>query len=119
MPELPEVEALVVGLRERAVGRVVERGEVAEFSVLKTYEPPLGALDGLTVVSAGRHGKFLDLGLGARLGLAAGYPRFIWSCIWLGAGGCGGARNCRRRRRGRGAGRWRSGCGSPTGRGLT
>jgi DNA-formamidopyrimidine glycosylase len=68
VPELPEVEALVVGLRERAVGRVVERGEVAEFSVLKTYEPPLGAMAGLTVVSAGRHGKFLDLGLGAAEG---------------------------------------------------
>jgi DNA-formamidopyrimidine glycosylase len=65
MPELPEVEALVSGLRERAVGRVVERGEVAEFSVLKTYEPPLGALGGLTVVSAERHGKFLDLGAGS------------------------------------------------------
>jgi formamidopyrimidine-DNA glycosylase len=61
VPELPEVEALAAGLRERAAGRVIERADVAEFSVLKTYDPPLGALGGLTVTTAGRYGKFLDL----------------------------------------------------------
>ena len=63
MPELPEVEALAADLRERGVGRVIERADVAEFSVLKTYDPPLTALAGATIVSAGRHGKFLDLGI--------------------------------------------------------
>ena len=62
MPELPEVEALAADLRERGVGRVIERADVAEFSVLKTYDPPLAALAGATITSAGRHGKFLDLG---------------------------------------------------------
>ena len=62
MPELPEVEALAADLRERGVGRVIERAEVTEFSVLKTYDPPLTALAGATITSAGRHGKFLDLG---------------------------------------------------------
>lgn len=62
MPELPEVEALAADLRERAVGRVIDRADVAEFSVLKTYDPPLTALSGATIVTAGRHGKFLDLG---------------------------------------------------------
>ena len=62
MPELPEVEALAADLRERGVGRVIERADVAEFSVLKTYDPPLTALAGATITSAGRHGKFLDLG---------------------------------------------------------
>jgi DNA-formamidopyrimidine glycosylase len=62
VPELPEVEALAADLRERAVGRVIDRADVAEFSVLKTYAPPLTALSGATIVSAGRHGKFLDLG---------------------------------------------------------
>ena len=28
------------------VGRVIERADVAEFSVLKTYDPPLSALAG-------------------------------------------------------------------------
>jgi DNA-formamidopyrimidine glycosylase len=61
MPELPEVEALAADLRERAVGRVIGRADVAEFAVLKTYAPPLTALAGATIVAAGRHGKFLDL----------------------------------------------------------
>jgi DNA-formamidopyrimidine glycosylase len=61
VPELPEVEALAADLRERAVGRVIERAEVAEFSVLKTYEPPLSALHGAQISDTGRRGKFLDL----------------------------------------------------------
>ncbi|HYN75202.1 MAG TPA: DNA-formamidopyrimidine glycosylase family protein [Candidatus Limnocylindria bacterium] len=61
MPELPEVEALAEFLRGRAVGRVVARVDVAAISVLKTYDPPVTSLAGLTVVSVSRHGKFLDL----------------------------------------------------------
>jgi len=61
MPELPEVEALAGFLRERAVGRVVAGVEVGAISVLKTYDPPPTALQGLTVTGVGRHGKFLDL----------------------------------------------------------
>jgi formamidopyrimidine-DNA glycosylase len=61
MPELPEVEALAADLRERAVGRVIDRADVTEFSVLKTYDPALAALSGGTIVATGRYGKFLDL----------------------------------------------------------
>jgi DNA-formamidopyrimidine glycosylase len=61
MPELPEVEALAEFLRERVVGRAVARVDVAAISVLKTYDPPVTALAGLTVTSVSRHGKFLDL----------------------------------------------------------
>jgi len=61
MPELPEVEALAEFLRGRAVGRVVARVDVAAFSVLKTYDPPVTALSGLTITDVSRHGKFLDL----------------------------------------------------------
>jgi formamidopyrimidine-DNA glycosylase len=61
VPELPEVEALAAFLRERAVGRVIERAEVAAISVLKTYQPDVTALAGRTITGAGRHGKFLDL----------------------------------------------------------
>ena len=61
MPELPEVEALAVFLREQAVGQVVARIDVATISVLKTYEPPLTSLQGLTITRVGRHGKFLDI----------------------------------------------------------
>jgi DNA-formamidopyrimidine glycosylase len=83
MPELPEVEALAADLRERAVGRVIGRADVAEFAVLKTYDPPLTALAGGTIVSAGRHGKFLDLGVepadrGPQLHLVTHLARAGW-----------------------------------------
>jgi formamidopyrimidine-DNA glycosylase len=61
VPELPEVESLAADLRERAVGRVIDRADVAEFSVLKTYDPPLTALHEATISGTGRRGKFLDL----------------------------------------------------------
>jgi DNA-formamidopyrimidine glycosylase len=61
VPELPEVEALAADLRERAVGRVIDQAYIAEFSVLKTYDPPLSALHGATLTGTSRRGKFLDL----------------------------------------------------------
>jgi formamidopyrimidine-DNA glycosylase len=61
VPELPEIEALAAFLRERAVGRVVARVDVAGIEVLKTYDPPVTALAGLSVAGVARHGKFLDL----------------------------------------------------------
>src|SRR5436190_11981576 len=64
MPELPEVEALAAYLRERAVGRTVERVEVSAVSALKTYDPPVSVLAGLPVTDATRHGKFLDILVG-------------------------------------------------------
>ncbi len=64
MPELPEVEALAAFLRARASGHVIARAEVASFAVLKTFDPPLSALSGLTIGEVARHGKFLDLSCG-------------------------------------------------------
>jgi formamidopyrimidine-DNA glycosylase len=64
MPELPEVEALAAFLRERAVGRVVARVDVASFTAIKTFAPPTTALLGMTVDDASRHGKFLDIEIG-------------------------------------------------------
>jgi DNA-formamidopyrimidine glycosylase len=61
MPELPEVEALAVFLREHASGRVIARAEAASFAALKTFDPPLSALSGRAVTEISRHGKFLDL----------------------------------------------------------
>jgi formamidopyrimidine-DNA glycosylase len=61
MPELPEVEALTGFLAEHLVGRAVARVFPVAVSVLKTYDPPLTALEGRTFTAAGRHGKFLDL----------------------------------------------------------
>jgi formamidopyrimidine-DNA glycosylase len=61
MPELPEVEALAAFLREHAVGQVVARVDVAAISVLKTFDPPVTSLGGLTISGVMRHGKFVDL----------------------------------------------------------
>jgi formamidopyrimidine-DNA glycosylase len=49
VPELPEVESHAADLRERAAGRVIDRADVAEISVLKTYDPALTALSGRTI----------------------------------------------------------------------
>jgi formamidopyrimidine-DNA glycosylase len=65
VPELPEVEALAADLRERAAGRVIDRADIAEISVLKTYDPPLTALRGRAITATRRYGKFLDLVTGA------------------------------------------------------
>jgi formamidopyrimidine-DNA glycosylase len=55
------VEALAAFLTERAVGRAVARVDLAAFSVLKTYDPPVTSLQGLEITGVSRHGKFLDL----------------------------------------------------------
>ncbi|MFF2372746.1 Fpg/Nei family DNA glycosylase [Agromyces sp. NPDC058110] len=64
MPELPEVEALTVFLRERAVGHAVASAAITAISALKTYDPPLSALAGGTITAVDRHGKFIDLTVG-------------------------------------------------------
>jgi formamidopyrimidine-DNA glycosylase len=64
MPELPEVEALAVFLREHAVGSVVGRVDVAALSVLQTADPPITALQGRDITGAARFGKFLAVDCG-------------------------------------------------------
>lgn len=64
MPELPEVEALREYLDEHLTGRVVERVLPLAVSVLKTYDPPLTALEGQPAGSTARYGKFLALPVG-------------------------------------------------------
>ncbi|MFD8060000.1 Fpg/Nei family DNA glycosylase [Streptomyces cyaneofuscatus] len=64
MPELPEVEALRVFLDDHLVGKEIARVLPLAISVLKTYDPPLTALDGTTVTSVARRGKFLDIEAG-------------------------------------------------------
>ena len=61
MPELPEVQALVDFLAERTDGLAITSVELASFSVLKTFNPPPQALEGVPVDGVHRHGKFLDI----------------------------------------------------------
>ncbi len=51
MPELPEVQALVDFLSERAVGEAITGVELGSITVLKTYSPPPDALVGAPVES--------------------------------------------------------------------
>jgi formamidopyrimidine-DNA glycosylase len=64
MPELPEVEALADYLRQHAVGKTIGRVDVAALSVLKTFDPPISTLHGLTVTAAERWGKYLGMRAG-------------------------------------------------------
>jgi formamidopyrimidine-DNA glycosylase len=61
VPELPEVEALARDLSERLRDRAIVRVDIAAFSCLKTYDPPITALSGSLVDAVTRHGKFLDI----------------------------------------------------------
>lgn len=61
MPELPEVEALAQDLAGRLDGRAITKVHVPQFSALKTYDPPISAIEGTFVDGVGRHGKFLDI----------------------------------------------------------
>jgi formamidopyrimidine-DNA glycosylase len=77
VPELPEVEALADHLRRHAVGKTVGRIDVAAFSVLKTFDPPVNVLHGQPVTGANRCGKYLGLEVGD-LNLIAHLSRAGW-----------------------------------------
>ncbi|PPH22500.1 Fpg/Nei family DNA glycosylase [Rathayibacter toxicus] len=64
MPELPEVQALVLDLDERMGGRVLERFDVLAVPALKTVAIPPSALAGQVLHGVSRHGKFLDFAIG-------------------------------------------------------
>ncbi|MFJ7996280.1 Fpg/Nei family DNA glycosylase [Streptomyces sp. NPDC096310] len=61
MPEVPEVEALRTFLDGHLVGKEIVRVLPLTVNVLKTYDPPVSALEGTTVTAVARHGKYLDI----------------------------------------------------------
>src|SRR5438046_149185 len=61
MPELPEVEALALDLKGRLDGHAIAKIHLAAFSALKTFDPPVQALEGTLIDDVTRHGKFLDI----------------------------------------------------------
>ena len=77
MPELPEVEALALDLGSRLDGHAIRTIHLAAFSALKTFDPPLRALEGGLVEGVTRHGKFLDIGV-AGLHLVMHLARAGW-----------------------------------------
>jgi len=83
VPELPEVQALVADLGTRLTGRGIVRFDVTAFSALKTYDPPVSALEGGTITGVARHGKYLDIvvvpsGGGAALHIVMHLARAGW-----------------------------------------
>lgn len=57
MPELPDVELYLSALRPRIAGRTVERVRVASPFFVRTYDPPLTAIEGRAIRSLSRLGK--------------------------------------------------------------
>ncbi|MFD8294830.1 Fpg/Nei family DNA glycosylase [Streptomyces bauhiniae] len=78
MPELPEVEALKDFLTEHLAGRRVARVQPLAISVLKTYDPPVTALEGTGIAAVRRYGKFLDLESDSGLHLVTHLARAGW-----------------------------------------
>ena len=78
MPEMPEVQGLTTFLEGRAVGRTITRATAAAFSALKTYDPPIHALQGAEISAATRRGKFVVLSCGPELHLAFHLAKAGW-----------------------------------------
>ncbi len=57
MPELPEITAYLEGLERAIAGDRLERARVRSPSLLRTWDPPLSAAEGLRVVGLRRIGK--------------------------------------------------------------
>lgn len=78
MPELPEVEALKDFLAEHLAGRRVARVLPVAVSVLKTYDPPVTAVEGSEITAVRRYGKFLALETSGGLHLVTHLARAGW-----------------------------------------
>jgi formamidopyrimidine-DNA glycosylase len=71
VPELPEVEITARRLGAALAGAQIESAVAPGINALKTYDPPLSALEGATVSGARRRGKHLivDVAAGEPLAL--------------------------------------------------
>ena len=57
MPELPEITTYIEAFRPRIVGAVLEKVRLRSPSLLRTFDPPLSAVEGRRVVGLRRIGK--------------------------------------------------------------
>ena len=64
MPELPEVDALAASLDQRLGGRQIARVDLFALAALKTFDPPLHALEGRGIDQVRRIGKFVVVDTG-------------------------------------------------------
>jgi formamidopyrimidine-DNA glycosylase len=63
MPELPEVEITARLIGSATAGRRIESALAPGVNVLKTYDPPLSAVEGLGIVGVQRRGKLFQIAL--------------------------------------------------------
>jgi formamidopyrimidine-DNA glycosylase len=61
MPELPDIEAYLAALRPRLVDATVQKVRVVGISLLKTFDPPVDALEGRRCTGVSRLGKRIVL----------------------------------------------------------
>jgi formamidopyrimidine-DNA glycosylase len=62
MPELPDITVYIEALERRIVGRRLERVRVRSPFLVRTFDPPLDAVDGKTVRELVRLGKRIAIG---------------------------------------------------------
>jgi formamidopyrimidine-DNA glycosylase len=62
MPELPEIEITARLLDRELTGKRVESALAPGVNALKTYDPPLSAIEGLAITGVGRRGKLFQIG---------------------------------------------------------
>ena len=64
MPELPDITAYIAALEPRILGQPLERVRLHSVFVLRTADPPIESVEGLTVGKLRRIGKRIAIGLG-------------------------------------------------------
>jgi formamidopyrimidine-DNA glycosylase len=63
MPELPDVELYLHALAPRVLQQPIERLRIGNPFIIRTYDPPSSAIEGLRVLALSRLGKRLVFGL--------------------------------------------------------
>ncbi len=74
MPELPEVEITARLLDAATAGAVIAYAHAPGINALRTFDPPLSAIEGERIAAVGRRGKHLLVRTGRGGWLAADPP---------------------------------------------
>jgi formamidopyrimidine-DNA glycosylase len=69
MPELPDITVYVEAIERRILGQTLEKARVQSPFLLRTFDPPLDAVEGKTVRELRRLGKRIAIGLDDELWL--------------------------------------------------
>jgi formamidopyrimidine-DNA glycosylase len=63
VPELPDIVVYIEALEKRILGQVLEHVRIASPFLLRTVAPPIGSVEGKTVIQLRRMGKRICIGL--------------------------------------------------------